>query len=345
MASTAQIQVLHNLIQEFDNLDLEELKRTSLGESGSLVPAITERLHQIDITKDLALRYAYFVHDDHVREAHTNISSIYNIMLQQASFADVEFLSNKENFLQEIDTHIEDAKKWQPIFAAAGMLHRGLLDDDGIKLESDRALVELKSTATETLETIKVQSSQAIQEAKNLAEEIEARARRTASRISVEEAQIQFGEAVDNDAKRVKTWWIVASAALLIFICTPLMFMLWELPENATWPVALYHTLLRVLVLSALAGVATFALRMLRVHLHLAERNRHRVRVANSVESFVQSALEPAQRDLILARLVDSIIGFGNSGLVHNDGDDHPSPMSGDVLGRIVAAISSKDSS
>ena len=129
-----------------------------------------------------------------------------------------------------------------------------------------------------------------------------------------------------------------------LLVIFPLLFMLWELPAGE-WPVALYHTLLRVIVLSAIAGTAAFAFRMLRAHLHLAEKNKHRVRVANSVESFVQSALEPAQRDLILARLVDSIVIFGDSGLVKHDEDDRSSPMSGDVIGRIVAAISSKGSS
>ena len=125
----------------------------------------------------------------------------------------------------------------------------------------------------------------------------------------------------------------------------PLLFTQWELPAGAEWPVALYHTLLRVLALSAIAGMAAFGFRMLRAHLHLAEKNRHRVRVANCIESFVQSALEPAQRDLILAKLVDSIVNFGDSGLIQHDGYDRSSPISGDVIGRIVAAISSKSSS
>ena len=144
----------------------------------------------------------------------------------------------------------------------------------------------------------------------------------------------------------VKLWGWLAGASISLLIATPLLFMMhWPLPETGAWPVALYHTLLRGLVLSAIAGIATFAFRMLRAHLHLAEKNRHRVRVANSVESFVQSALEPAQRDLILARLTDSIVSFGDSGLVEHDREDRPSPLSGDVLGRIVAAISSKGSS
>ena len=206
------------------------------------------------------------------------------------------------------------------------------------------ALVHLKDTATETLATIKVEADKAIQGAQDLAEKIEARARRTASQISVKEAQNQFREAAKGDEKSVRRWWWTAIGSVGLLVIFPLLFTRWELPAGE-WPVALYHTLLRLLVLSAIAGTATFAFRMLRAHLHLAEKNKHRVRVANSVESFVQSALEPAQRDLILARLVDSIVIFGDSGLVQHDENDRSSPMSGDVIGRIVAAISSKGSS
>lgn len=345
MASADQIQQLYSLIEGFDDIDMERLNRTSLGESGSLVDEIRGRLSEIETIKTLAQKYAPFVHGEYVGNAVNSLSRIRDFMQQQSSAPDVQFLSNKSSFLNQIDMEIEETRRWLPIFVSAGVLSRGLLDDEGIKRESERALVELRETATKTLDTIKDESTKAIQDAENLAKEIENRARRTASKISVQEAQRQFGEAVKTDKSRVVLWWVMAGLSFTLLIGMPLSFMAWELPKNAGWPESVYHMLLRLLVLSSVAGVAAFTLRMLRVHLHLAERNRHRVRVANSVESFVQSALEPAQRDLILARLVDSIIGFGNSGLVHNDGDDHTSPMSGDVVGRVVAAISRKDPS
>jgi hypothetical protein len=73
------------------------------------------------------------------------------------------------------------------------------------------------------------------------------------------------------------------------------------------------------------------------------EKNRHRVRVANSVESFVNSALEPQQRDLILAKLAETIIDFGDSGGITHDHDEMGSQVfTGDVLGRILAALTPK---
>ena len=302
------------------------------------------RLTLIGKLVDQAKRYAPLAHDNVVQDIQSNIASIAQAMNAHASLESSQYIDRKVAFLQDLDNQIEESKNWQPTLAAAAVLDRGLLDDEGVKRASDLALVHLKDTATETLATIKVEADKAIQGAQDLAEKIEARARRTASQISVEEAQNQFREAAKGDEKSVRRWWWTAIGSVGLLVIFPLLFTRWELPAGE-WPVALYHTLLRLLVLSAIAGTATFAFRMLRAHLHLAEKNKHRVRVANSVESFVQSALEPAQRDLILARLVDSIVIFGDSGLVQHDENDRSSPMSGDVIGRIVAAISSKGSS
>ena len=39
------------------------------------------------------------------------------------------------------------------------------------------------------------------------------------------------------------------------------MFLNWPLPDAGQWTVSLYHTLLRVLILSTITGVAAFAFR------------------------------------------------------------------------------------
>ena len=343
MANKGSLTELDEAIKALESVDIDRLKRPSLGDE-SLAKDIVSRLTLIGKLADLAKRYAPLVHDNVVGEVRNTIARIAQAMNAHAALEPSQYIDQKVAFLQDLDDRIEESKNWQPTLAAAAVLDRGLLDDEGVKRASDLALEHLKETAAETLATIKVEADKAIQGAQDLAEKIEARARRTASQISVEEAQNQFKEAAKGDEKSVRRWWWTAIGSVGLLIIFPLLFMRWELPAGE-WPVALYHTLLRILVLSAIAGTAAFTFRMLRAHLHLAEKNKHRVRVANSVESFVQSALEPAQRDLILARLVDSIVIFGDSGLVQHDEDDRSSPMSGDVIGRIVAAISSKGSS
>lgn len=114
-----------------------------------------------------------------------------------------------------------------------------------------------------------------------------------------------------------------------------------DVPQGPILGETIHFTLIRLFLLSVIAGLATFTIRMLRAYLHIAEKNRHRVRVANSMESFLQSTVEPEQRDLILAKLTDSIVNFGDSGLVR-EREEHSSTMSGDLIGRIVSAISGK---
>ena len=344
MANMDSLTELDKAIKEFQSVDIDRLKRPSLGEE-SLANDIVSRLTPIEKFVDQARRYAQLVNDAVVHDVRNTIAHIAQAMNAHAVLESSQYIEQKAAFLQGLDDQIEESKNWQPTLAGAAVFDRGLLDDEGVKHASDLALEHLKKTTAETLATIQTEAEKAIQGAKNLADEIEAKARLTASQISVKEAQRQFKDAADGDKARIKLWGWLTGVSVALLVGGPLLFTQWELPAGAEWPVALYHTLLRVLALSAIAGIAAFGFKVLRAHLHLAEKNRHRVRVANCVESFVQSALEPAQRDLILAKLVDSIVSFGDSGLIQHGGDDRSSPMSGDVIGRIVAAISSKGSS
>ena len=52
----------------------------------------------------------------------------------------------------------------------------------------------------------------------------------------------------------------------------PFAFMYWPLPDGDDWPTALYHTLLRIFVLSAAGAVAATCVRLYRAHLHLVEK-------------------------------------------------------------------------
>jgi len=142
---------------------------------------------------------------------------------------------------------------------------------------------------------------------------------------------------------KVENWQKASIGATLLLVATAAGFMWWPLPAAGDWPVALYHTIIRVFVLSAVGAVSAFTFKMLRAHMHMATKNQHRVRVANSAESFVNAALEPAQRDLLLAKIAEAIIDFGDSGLIKGDRDDHDGGiMSADVLGRILAAVTRK---
>ncbi len=342
MATKEVLQQLSDILEGVSSVDMENLKRPSLGQE-SLVKEIESREERVRQLVELARSYAPLVHDEIVHIICSNLQTIRKVMANQAALQSPDYLANRTEFLNQLDNHMEEANRWKPVVAGAAMLARGLLEDEGLRHESERALDTLRQNTEETLAKIQSEAEKSIQGAKDLAEEIEAKARRTAAKISVQEAQQQFLEASRQDAKRVKSWAWLAGLAVCALIATPLLFIaFWPLPQTDQWPVALYHTILRVLLLSAIAGMAAFAFRMFRAHLHIAEKNRHRLRVANSVESLVQSALEPAQRDLILAKLTDSIVSFGDSGLVQQTTEDRSGTISGDLIGRVVAAISSK---
>jgi hypothetical protein len=78
--------------------------------------------------------------------------------------------------------------------------------------------------------------------------------------------------------------------------------------------------------------------RILKSHLHMREHNLHRQRIANSMASFAESAMNNDQRDVILSRLVDSIATFGISGMLGNE-DDGGSKITIDNITRTLGAL------
>ena len=342
MANEQVLQQLTTAVDKFNKVELDKLLRKGLGDE-SLDTRFTPQLEEIQRLKEFTVRYAPSVHSNFVSQAHNTINTLADAMTAQANRPSADYIAQREAFLNTVKTQIEDSKIWLPYFTAAAVQERGFLEDEGIRTEYQRAVQNLKSETAATLATVKEEAEKAVQGAKTLAEEIEARARRTATGISVQDAQRQFQEASVDLGKKVKLWGRITAASIALLIVVPLALMLWPLPGPEPWPLAMYHTLLRLFVLSVVSAFTAFCLRILRAHLHMAEKNRHRVRVANSVESFVNSALEPQQRDLLLAKLAEAIVDFGDSGIIKPDRDDQSSAViSGDMLGRILATLSSR---
>lgn len=342
MATDQSLQQFYATLDKLEKVDVVKLVRKSLGDE-SLDARLSPQLADINKLRDFVRQYAQAVHDDFVNQARATFEAVATLMTQQAEQPSAEYIGQRETFLQQIETHLRDSRRWRPAFVAAAVEERGFLQDEGIRQAYQNAVQQLQHDSAETLARVKEEADRALEGAKKLAEEIETRARKTATKISVKDAQDQFASAsTELDGKvRVWSWFGVGATALLVVVAAAFMF--WPLPGAGDWPVALYHTVLRLFVLSAVGAVSAFTFRMLRAHMHMAEKNRHRVRVANSVESFVNSALEPQQRDLLLAKLAEAIIDFGDSGIIKRDRDDHESAIvSGDMLGRILAAVTSR---
>ena len=341
MATEQAFQQLSATLDRLETVDIPKLLRKNLGDE-SLDAVFSPQLANINKARDFVRQYGKLVHDDSATQARSTFNSITDLMMAQAERTSAEYIGQRESFVQQVDTLLRDAARWRPVFVTAAVEERGFLQDEGIRQEYRSAVEDLRRQSEATLAKVKEEADKALAGAKTLADEIEARARKTATKISVKEAQDQFTSAsADLDAK-VKIWRNYGIWATVLMIVVAAGFMFWPLPGPNDWPVALYHTLLRLFVLTSVGAVSAFTFRMLRAHMHMAEKNRHRVRVANSVESFVNSALEPSQRDLLLAKLAEEIIDFGDSGIIKG-GDDHESAIvSGDMLGRILAAVTAR---
>src|SRR5690606_24349582 len=179
--------------------------------------------------------------------------------------------------------------------------------------------------------------------AKKLAQQIEERARKTAAHISVEAAQEQFREAQKDHKKQVRLWAILSLISIFAFIITAIYLASVKYPEQWQWHV-IYYTAIRITILTAVGAIAAFCLKILRANMHMSAHNLHRQRVANSLAAFVESAVTPEQRDLILAHLVDSIATFGNSGLLKEEDSIYSPKMTIDTITRNILPTQSKSS-
>ncbi len=332
-------QELAGTVDRIGGIDSAKLLRENLGDE-SLERDFAEDLDKIKELAAFVTQDAAIVHNNHVRQAIGTLNEIAGQMEAQANRPSAEYINHRTYFLEAIRGQLENAREWLPLFAGAAVLERGFLEDEGIRREYERVVEDLKKETAATLSRVKEQADEAVAEAQKLAEEIEARARKSATKMSVEAAQKQFSEATEELQKKVKTWGWRAAVSVGVLLLLPIGFMYWPLPDGDNWLVALYHTLLRIFMLSAAGAAVTVCVRLFRAHLHMVEKNRHRVRVANSIESFVNSALEPQQRDLLLAKFAEAVIDFGDPGIIKSERDEPPSgTVSGDLAGRILAAL------
>ena len=346
MASKESIDRLQRFLITIVHVDKDKLKdkllRTSLG-ALSLEKDFGPTLDQIGKKVDLVCQYGREVHDDQIQNILSILESIRDAIEQQADCSDEDYAAHRQQFLDKVKANLEDLKRfWAPVVAAA-VEARGFLDDEGVRREHERTIESIKKESKTALQQAKEESNKTIKEARTLAKQIEDRARLTAARISVEEAQKQFREAQAALDKQVKVWAVLGGVCVAGFFFVALYFVTIDLPDEWQWQV-FYHSAIKLSILTAIATTAAFCLRILRAHLHMSEKNRHRQRVANSMGAFVESAVTPEQRDLILSQLVDAIVQFGHSGLVQREDDYAYRPkMTIDSITRTLPTNSQKE--
>ena len=325
MASQQSLDNLTRTVTGLRSIDRDRLLRSSLGEESLEQSGFAETFGRILKKAAFALEYAKSVDDGVVNGVNSAFEQTRNILDAQAKRTNAQYVSEKAGLLNQISTYQQQAQQFWPPFVTSAIEARGFLEDEGIRKEYENTVKEMKSQAEEALKHVQEESAKTIGEAKKLAQEIEERARRTAAHISVEAAQEQFRLAQITLSRDVKLWAVMSAIATAAFIAVAIYLAKIHLPEGMKWEV-IYFAAIRITILTAVGAMATFCLRILRAHMHMSQQNLHRQRVANSMAAFVESAITPEQRDLILAQLVTSVASFGTSGLLSNEDDAVYSP-------------------
>ena len=345
MANQETLSRISEILDDYAKVDMDKVKRSGLGDE-SLSPDIAGLEKEINLIARQADNYADRVHDSVALTIIPNLRKITAALDEQAKRSPNEYIDSKQSFIESLQTQIEQSKLWRSEIAQMLMLNLEVFEVESLQDDVREIKDHLESTKDSFLPEIQNQCTHLLNEAKKSALEIEERARQTARKISVQDAQEQFQAAVDKGTASAQRWSWIVTVSLGALIGTILLLMFCAEPpkgKEVFSAESLYFTLTRLFLLSTLASGSAFAFKMLRVHLHMTEKNRHRVRVANSVEGFVQSAGDPAQRDLILAKMTDAIVNFGDSGLVQHDREESTPTTSNDLVGRVVAALSGKN--
>ncbi len=338
MSSAQAYSNLVNTVSGIKSIDKDRLLRPTLGEESLQQSGFTETFETICKKALFALQYGKDVDDGAVNNLNSVLNTIRSLLEQQVKRANTEYVAQRQNFLTEIPAQLEALRSYWPPFVTAAVEARGFLQDEGIRQEYEHTVSEMKSQAQEALTQVRVESEKTLSEAKKLAKEIEDRARKTAAHISVDVAQEQFREAQKVLKGDVTLWAWMSGGSTAAFIAVAIYLAKIHLPEGMKWEV-IYFAAIRITILTAVGAMATFCLRILRAHMHMSQQNLHRQRIANSMPAFVESAITPEQRDLILAQLVTSVADFGSSGLLSKEDDSVYSPkMTIEAITRTLSA-------
>lgn len=322
MANDEQIQRMEEFSEELVDIEYEQKKllRPELGELG-LQTDFESDFREILKMAEFASANIADVHHEQAQEILNQFEQIIAQLKEQSERESQDYAACREDFLDNTRYYLEELKKCRGPLLWSAIESRGLLDDEGIKREYEKTIASIKEESENALKQVKEESEKTIEEARVLAEQIESRARSTAARISVEEAQTQFREAQNALDRRVTMWACLSGLSAVVFLIVAAYFVTIDLADQSGWHVV-YYSAIRVTILAAIGTAAAFCFKILRAHMHMSEKNRHRQRIANSMGAFVESAVTPEQRDMILSQLVESVVQFGNSGLIHREEDN-----------------------
>ncbi len=314
MPSDAVVAEFKDNVKAIRGLDKEGILRPNLGEA-SLESKFGKKLEEIIKKLEFLATYSDKVHDNVLNQANKSVLGILNSTNEQINRDAGEYINQSDQFISQVNEHLNALLMQECHFISAAIQEKGFLQDEGIKQAYENAVENLKKETDAIVEDVKKTTTSTIEEAKVLASEIEGKARRTAKGVSIEVAQKQFTDAEKYHNTQIVRWSVYSIIAFFLFLGAAFVMVDWEFDKSLKWGV-IYYSAVRLAILTSFGAIAAFCIRGLKSHLHMKEHNLHRKRIANSMEAFVESAINDNQRDYILAHLVNAIATFGQSGLL-----------------------------
>lgn len=335
MATSENIQKVNELSQSILSIDKSKIIRTELGVE-SLEELITPVLNELYQKMAAIAKVAPHITDSILQGTIAELNNIIAHLNGLIGFTNQDFVSQKASYVTAIKTSLESIKTLWPHYYTALMEYYPKKETD------NEALLEAASLTENIRENYKLAEDE-LKAFRNILDETQAikvAAQNTAQQISIKEAQNQFKSAAKPTYIKIVLAALGALAFFCWFFCQAYEFLnqAGELEDIWTWKIA-YHAGIRAVILGALFALLNFFLTLLKAYLHILEVNQHKLRVANSAEGLVAAAKTPEHQDLILSRLVDAIVDFGESGLLKENPPDK-SPNS-----RVSLDFSSKSQS
>lgn len=310
-----------DLLTLYRELDVKRVTRPELGPLGT--PALEKVIAQFISELSTIESYWEQASEARIRGALRAYKGYLDVLYAFQSAGATAYPAVKQEQGEKLRENWDQTREVWSYFAAIAYSLSELF------LGPDAVVKKMRDESQATVERIRREGEEIIRKAEQQAQIIEEKVRFSAQGISIQVAQDEFQSASNSLRHKSVGWGLASATAIAAFIIVGLEFY-FHLPrltsiENA--PVALqiaeagYMAAMRLVILTAVGTSAAFCLRMFRAHLHMSEVNLHRRRVANSMSAFVESATSSEQRDLILTKLIEAVVAFGESGILSKESD------------------------
>lgn len=353
MANQEYIDSMQSKLDSLRDIEEERLMRSFLGSDLPLSENVTfvEQRKKIEQRMEIAIKFGHEVSDTQMQNINNIVDRIVSSIKEQSDLENRAYIDNQPSFLENISQFIEEMDGiWMPFAAclaeytySTDSVHAiekqieefGKNSMDEIRREMDQIIEKAEDASTSLITKAREEANNIIGDAQKTLEG----ARLTATGQSVEEAQEQFREAQKEINVNVRIWAILSAVGIAIFVLFSVKYTPTDIPEEWKWSI-LYHSTIKISILAIIGTVTSFFVKTFRAYLYMSAKNKHRIRVTNSIEAFLGTVHTADQRDLILSQLVDAVTQFGTSGLLSKEEDSPYNPKI--TLESIMKNISTK---